>query len=58
MIREARKILFGVSRGFQPGPQKKAENLNISDLKLIENKDADQLCSYYTADLHLCFRVG
>ena len=23
-----------------------------------ENKGADQLCSYYTADLHLCFRLG
>ena len=23
-----------------------------------ENKDADQLCSYYTADLRLCFRIG
>ena len=22
-----------------------------------ENKDADQLCSYNTADLHLCFRI-
>ena len=23
-----------------------------------ENKGADQLCSYCTADLHLCFRIG
>ena len=23
-----------------------------------ENKDADQLCSYCTADQHLCFRIG
>ena len=23
-----------------------------------ENKGADQLCSYSTADLHLCFRIG
>ena len=23
-----------------------------------ENKDTDQLCSYCTADLHLCFRIG
>ena len=22
-----------------------------------ENKDADQLCSYCTADVHLCFRI-
>ena len=23
-----------------------------------ENKSADQLCSYCTADLRLCFRIG
>ena len=23
----------------------------------MKNKDADQLCSYCTADLHLCFRI-
>ena len=23
-----------------------------------ENKDADQLCSYCTADLCICFRIG
>ena len=23
-----------------------------------ENKGADQLCSYCTADLHLCFHIG
>ena len=25
---------------------------------LSENKSADQLCSYCTADLRLCFRIG
>ena len=26
------------------------------DFRLCENKDADQLCSNFTADQHLCFR--
>ena len=41
-------------------PQKQARCLNVEE-KLYypssENKGADQLCSYCTADLRLCFRI-
>ena len=46
-------------------PQEKARNLKFwvyieEELyyPCSENKGADQLCSYCTADLGLCFRIG
>ena len=40
--------------------QKRVRSLNEEKLYCLsgENKGADQLCSYCTADLRLCFRIG
>ena len=54
-------------QGFRPGPtqtglynlRKRLEACNFGFKKKIsgENKGADPLCSYCTADLRLCFRM-
>ena len=36
----------------------KLEILDLLHNQYSENKGADQLCSYCTADLRLCFRIG
>ena len=65
--RDVRKSVFGVSDQVQrkPPSEKKATSLEFrtfEEEKLYypcsENKGADQLCSFCTADLRLCFRVG
>ena len=38
--------------------QKNARIFLSKKKKSCENKNADQLCSYCTADLCLCFRIG
>ena len=69
MSHDARKPSFGFpTRSDTNGPvllQKKARILkywSYAEEELyypsIENKGADQLCSYCTADLRLCFRIG
>ena len=67
MSRDAKKkTVFGVSDKFRHKPArtvtgdlkfriKEEEKLHHAS---IENKGADQLCSYCTADLQLCFRLG
>ena len=69
MCREARKPVFGASDQVRHKPAYAAtedgRKLKILDLGrrgivlfCSENKGADQLCSYCTADLRLCFRIG
>ena len=64
-----KKTVFGVSnRSDTNWPvqlQKMLRSLNFWNLveeelyyPCSENKGADQLCSYCTADLRLCFRIG
>ena len=67
---DARKPVFGVSDQVQHKSACAAtecgQKLGISGFKneeelyyqCSENKGADQLCSYCTADLRLCFRIG
>ena len=69
MSRDARKPVFGVSDQVRHKPVRAAKRMARS-LKFriqeeeglfypsSENKDADQLCSYCTADLRLCVRIG
>ena len=61
-----RKPVFGVfdHAGHKLGcTTEDGKRLEISDLgsrqivPCSENKGADQLCGYHTADLHLCFRI-
>ena len=62
MSRDARKPVFGVSDQVPHKPvcaaTEESYKLEILDIyPCSESKCADQLCSYCTADLHLCFHI-
>ena len=52
-----RKLVFGAKRPVQL-QRKDYKKLEILDLRSRKHKVADQLCSYCTADLRLCFYIG
>ena len=67
MGREVKNKVFGISDQVDTNrpvlTRKKVRNFevkwkrNCTIVVASENKGADQLCSYCTADLHLCFRI-
>ena len=65
MSHDARKRGFGIFNQVKHKPDCAARSLKFwtKEEELLhylcsENKGADQLCSYCTADLRLCFRMG
>ena len=60
---ETRREKTGL-RGFRSGLtqtelyEPRREEVEVLYYPCSENKGADQLCSYCTADLRLCFRIG